>query len=132
MLFLMSIAPYMEVVIFCWKTKFSKHFFFLMFFKGYLFIYEFIYVCVLMFCHHTCLFTMYMPVEFIRRHQIPWQWSYRWFWVMIWILEPNQVLCKNNNCSKPLSHLSSNRQSNFINHEKNIGKDLCIHISTFI
>ena len=39
---------------------------------------------------HVCS----VPMEVRGGHQIPWNWSYRWFWAAMWVLgiEPSVLL----------------------------------------
>lgn len=42
---------------------------------------------------------MSVPAE-VREHQIPWNWGYRWLWVIVWVLgatEPSHLKNKQTN-----------------------------------
>lgn len=59
---------------------------------------------VLLLCsyvHH--LLTYMVPMESRKGHQMPWNWSFEWLWVSMWIL--GTELWKSNKCAKSLSHL---------------------------
>lgn len=59
-------------------------------------------------CVRVCMCTrVQVPLEAPNLGS-PWSWNYRLLWA-VWpgCWETIQVLCKNNMCSKPLSHLSS-------------------------
>lgn len=56
------------------------------------------YVCI----PHACR----VPVDGRRICQIPWNWSYWWLWVVMWLLGPNPGPLEEYHCLKLLSHLS--------------------------
>lgn len=48
-------------------------------------------ICVWMFCLHVHMPTMCMclgPAEVRRGHSVPWNWSFRWLWVTMWVIKP--------------------------------------------
>lgn len=60
------------------------------------------------FCLHVCLCTpvCLVPGEAGRRHWIPWNWSYKWLFAMMWVLGTKSRFSGRTANAEPSSHPS--------------------------